>query len=77
MTLNLKLVPPTFKIDHDFGTHLLIKVPQAMTVGEFREKSIEFINDIDRECHFDLGWMTVTIKPGWTIDDLLMAYYDG
>ena len=76
MTLNLNLAPPTFKIDHDFGSHLLIKVPAAMTVGEFRDKSIEYTNDIDRVCHFDLGWITITIRPGWTVDDLLRAYYE-
>ena len=38
MTVNLKLISPTFEVAHDFGTHLMVNVPDSMTIGEFREK---------------------------------------
>ena len=75
MTVNLKLISPTFEVAHDFGTHLMVNVPDSMTIGEFREKSIDFARDIDRVCKFDLGWITIEIRPEWSDDELLMAHY--
>lgn len=75
MNINLQLVPPTFEISHDFGTHLMIGVPASMTIGEFRENSLQFTKDIDRVCKFDLGWITIKIRPEWSEDDLFMAHY--
>ena len=76
MALNLKLAPPSFEVGHDFGTHIMVNVPDAMTIGEFRVKSVQFTKDIDRVCKFDFGWITIEVRPEWSEDELVMAHYD-
>jgi len=75
MGINLRLAPSTFELGHDFGTHVMVNVPDSMTIGEFREKSFQFTKDMDRVCCFDLGWITIEIHPEWTEEELLMAHY--
>jgi len=71
---NLCVVKPSFEILSEDTDPIVVIVPGSMTLGQFREESLEMAKAKGVPILFEFGWIDVLVKPDDTISSLVRRY---